>query len=338
MTFKHGRLLAAAAALLIAVLVSGASAAPAPTQPAAVPSTPRTCLDSTVCAVPCFGAAARDPWHQPCNNPQLAYAVMPTPSEAELDIGAGCTTKVLTSILWVCDFGPLKATRTFGLVGDSHAGHWRPALATVTTQNDWRAEAITRSGCPFSTAVPALAQPMRSQCIQWNRVVIHWFVTHPEISVVFVSEHAGAHFVFPKGRSEYATEEAGYIAAWAALPASVEHVIVIRDTPLNTGKSFGCVEHALAHHQRPGIACAIPRRSALLSDPAAAAAQRLHSPRVQVIDLTQQLCSPRLCYPVVGGVLVHKDIDHLTNAFAATLGPFLLRQLRTMMAAPGWGV
>jgi hypothetical protein len=263
---------------------------------------------------------------------------MPTPSEAELDIGAGCTTKVLTSILWVCDFGPLKATRTFGLVGDSHAGHWRPALATITTQNDWRAEAITRSGCPFSTAVADLPQPARSECIQWNHVVINWFKSHPQISIVFVSEHSGAHFVVPKGRSPLATEEAGYIAAWAALPPSVEHIIVLRDTPLNTGMSFGCVQRAIIHHLRAGIACAVPRRKALLPDPAAVAAQRLHSARVQVIDLTPQLCSPRLCFPVVGGVLVHKDIDHLTNAFAATLGPFILRQLRALMAAPSWGV
>ncbi len=357
MTSTCRRLLAAGAAALVGGVLTGASAGAAPpqpaaapcggaaacpgpsaSQPAAIPNTPAACVDATACAVPCFGAAARDPWHQPCDNPSLRYAVRPTPSEAELDIGAGCTTKVLTAILWVCDFGPLHATRTFGLVGDSHAGHWRPALATISTQNNWRAEAITRSGCPFSTAVTTLAQPLRSQCIQWNHVVVNWFRTHPQISIVFVSEHSGAHFVVPKGRSALATAEAGYTAAWAALPESVEHIIVLRDTPLNTGKSFGCVERAIARHQRAGIACAVPRRTALLPDPAADAAVRLHSSRVQVIDLTQQLCSPRLCYPVIGGVLVHKDIDHLTNAFAATLGPFILRQLHALMAAPGWGV
>ena len=32
---------------------------------------------------------------------------------------------------------------------------------------------------------------------------------------------------------------------------------------------------------------------------------------------------------VVGGVLVHKDVGHLTRDFSATLGPYLLRSLST---------
>jgi hypothetical protein len=288
--------------------------------------------------VPCFGAAARDPLHQPCINPRLTYSVMPSPVGAELDDGAGCTTKELTETWWVCAFGPLVATRTFALVGDSHAGHWRPALATVATQEGWRADAITRSGCPFSMATPALPGELRAECRQWNQHVIRWLGMNPEVSIVFVSEHSGAQFVVPKGRSARAVEEAGYVAAWRALPPSVEHVVVIRDTPLNSGSSFSCVERAIARHQRAGSVCAIPRRRALPPDPAALAATALGSSRVQVIDLTPFLCSTRQCFPVIGGVLVHKDVDHLTNAFATTLGPFMLRAIRTMMTAPGWGV
>jgi hypothetical protein len=29
----------------------------------------------------------------------------------------------------------------------------------------------------------------------------------------------------------------------------------------------------------------------------------------------------------VGGALVHKDVDHLTQVFARTLGPYLLRAI-----------
>ena len=43
------------------------------------------------------------------------------------------------------------------------------------------------------------------------------------------------------------------------------------------------------------------------------------------MDLTPFFCDQRSCYPVVGGVLVHKDINHLTRHFAETLGPYLLR-------------
>ncbi len=66
------------------------------------------------------------------------------------------------------------------------------------------------------------------------------------------------------------------------------------------------------------------------TDAAAIAALRRNSPRVHLVDLTRLMCSPKLCYPVVGGVLVHKDVTHLTPLFASTLGPFLLRAVDRM--------
>jgi hypothetical protein len=38
-------------------------------------------------------------------------------------------------------------------------------------------------------------------------------------------------------------------------------------------------------------------------------------------------CAPPLCFPVVGGALVYKDDQHLTDVFATTLGPYLQRAL-----------
>ncbi|MEA2194433.1 MAG: hypothetical protein QOG42_867, partial [Solirubrobacteraceae bacterium] len=59
--------------------------------------------------------------------------------------------------------------------------------------------------------------------------------------------------------------------------------------------------------------------------------RRGHDPRVHLIDLTKFMCGPRLCYPVVGGVLVHKDKTHITPLFAGTLGPFLLQRVSRLL-------
>jgi hypothetical protein len=48
-------------------------------------------------------------------------------------------------------------------------------------------------------------------------------------------------------------------------------------------------------------------------------------PKDVVIDLTPFFCSSKQCFPVVGGVLVHKDQDHLTQNFSRTLGPYIGR-------------
>jgi hypothetical protein len=62
-------------------------------------------------------------------------------------------------------------------------------------------------------------------------------------------------------------------------------------------------------------------------DPQVEAARAPGDARVRPIDLSNYICTATTCPPVVGGVLVLKDSDHLTRAFSATLGPYLLRAL-----------
>jgi SGNH domain (fused to AT3 domains) len=62
-------------------------------------------------------------------------------------------------------------------------------------------------------------------------------------------------------------------------------------------------------------------------DPLAAAAGALRSPRVKLIDLADRFCDETRCFSVIGGALVHHDRTHMTTAFSATLGPFILRAL-----------
>ena len=117
----------------------------------------------------------------------------------------------------------------------------------------------------------------------------------------------------------------GYLRAWEALPPSVERIVVLRDTPYRRTHSGACIEEAVRRREEPGQVCAIPRATALKPDPAAQAARRSTDPRVHLVDLTHYFCGPQLCYPVVGGALVHKDTTHISLAFGLTLGPYLLR-------------
>jgi hypothetical protein len=106
---------------------------------------------------------------------------------------------------------------------------------------------------------------------------------------------------------------------------------VIRDTPKAATDTASCVQRAIARHRRAGLVCALPRRQVLDPDPAAVAALRMRSPRVRVVDLTDFICDPRRCHPVVGGALVYKDQHHLTAVFATTLAPYLLRRVERIV-------
>jgi hypothetical protein len=121
---------------------------------------------------------------------------------------------------------------------------------------------------------------------------------------------------------------AGYRSAWQSLAPSVQRIYVIRDTPsrVSLGTS-ACVERLLRARRAVGFACAEPRASALPPDPHGEAATAPGDERVRLLDLSDRLCTATLCPPVVGGALVLRDADHLTRAFSASLGPYLLRAL-----------
>ncbi len=283
----------------------------------------------------CFGAASRDPG-RPCRNRALDLSVVPTPKEAEAHpSGTPCRDTGTLVGKRVCEFGARadRATATVALVGDSHAGMWRAALDTVVRTHGWRGIHLGHASCPLSKALRDLTEPNRSHCARWKRAVFRWFGRHPEVSTVFVSElSAGSGFVPRRGQSRFGAAVEGYKAAWHALPRSVRRIVVIRDTPKAKPWTLGCVERAMARRQPAGTACAVPRSSALDSDPAVAAVTRMRSPRVRSVDLTRFFCDSQRCFPVIGGALVYKDNTHVVGIFAETLGPYLLRDVDRLLA------
>jgi hypothetical protein len=319
-------LLAAAAPLLAAVPIGSGPVATAQTgmAPAGAP------------ASACFGAASRDP-ARPCHDPKLHLSVFPLPEDAILEPNARCTPVEQTKVLLPCAFGvpKEKADEVVALVGDSHASHWRAAVEGVAQERGWRGISITRSSCPFSRAVAQLDGRETARCVIWNRDVQGWFVKHPEIHTVFVSEHSGGKVATAPGAGAQATQIQGYLDAWKALPASVTRILVIRDTPRDTSGTADCVDKAVAARTPPGPSCALSRARFLKPDPAALAVRRAASSRVKLIDMSPYMCSKRLCLPVVGGALVHRDIDHLTQTFAATLGPYMARKVDRLIPGAG---
>lgn len=273
----------------------------------------------------CFGAASRDS-ERPCENRRLLYTVTPRPAEALDAPNAPCENVPPDAEPFRCTFGsPAEdAQTTAALIGDSHATHWRSALLTVAARKRWRGISITRSGCPFTQATPII--PDRRGCVDWNRDVLKFVQARPEISTVVVSQHRGR-VVAPPGARPREVQKRGYLAAWSSLPATVEHIFVIRDTPYMRTYTGECIEQARRRREELGQVCAIPRRSSLKPDPAAAAARRPEAdPRVHLVDMTRFFCGPALCYPVIGGALTHKDMTHMSLAYGLTLGPYLLRE------------
>ena len=281
-------------------------------------------------AVPhCFGAAARDA-AVACENPALHAVVEPPPARAKVIVDPLCDRIQRARLVTACGFGamPGEAERTFALIGDSHAANLKSALSVLTLAKRWRGVSIVRSGCPLTRGAPILTSPQRSQqCADWNRQVRAWLAKHPEVDTVFLSAHAGARVTATDGRSDAEAVLSGYREVIRALLRMHRRVVVVRDTPPMPLERLRCVSRAIAAGRRAQTECTRPRSQAVRADPLVGAARSVGSSKVKVIDLTRYFCDARRCFSVVGGALVRHDESHLTQAFAATLGPFVLRAL-----------
>ncbi|MDA0173857.1 SGNH hydrolase domain-containing protein [Solirubrobacter taibaiensis] len=260
----------------------------------------------------CVGAAARDPEKMCVDD---SKRVTPTPDEALITPNVACARGDLADS---CTYGSHVPLATVALVGDSHAGHWRAGMDALAKSRRWRVVEFARPHCPFSYSEPAPTEAGASDCVAYNQRVVAWLAEHPDVASVFVSNNAR----LPMAEKGMGYKVQGHVAALRALPPSVTRVFVLRDTPTARVSTPDCIRRAVRRKLTPGTQCAIPRGRALVTDATAVAAQQLGR---TVIDLTPFFCSTKQCFPVVGGVLVHKDQDHLTQNFSRTLGPYIGR-------------
>jgi hypothetical protein len=273
----------------------------------------------------CYGAASRDPLN-PCFNPVLTLQVKPTPDAALLTPNAPCNRLQIRDLVRACWFGVRKkhGKVTVAIVGDSHASAWRAALRPLAVARKWRGISNTHTSCAFSAVVsPGRSRANAKDCRTWNLETLSWFKTHPEINTVFVVDA-----VIP--RPGFKTQMEGYRKAWRALPHTVRHIVVIRDTPRMQPETPPCIDKARHAKVDAGAACARKRATSLRPDPAVEVARQMHSKRIRAIDLSQFFCDGTRCPPVIGGVLVYKDLTHITRAYGATLAPYVLRALRRL--------
>jgi len=283
---------------------------------------------------PCLGAAARDPLNPNCVNPKLRLSVVPSPASARLGEGTMTNSQICTNdrkqhygTLKLCVLGvpPERSKMQAALIGDSHSFKWRTGIFAAALERSWSVTSIGLEGCQFSTAVvPVGRGATESACRQWKNEVMGWLVSHPQVSTLFVAQIAELY-----SPSTFKASVAGYREQWSKLPASIKHIIVLRDNPRIKLATLDCVERAIAAKRPAGPLCARSRAAALdpFPDPAVAAARSFGRPGVGAVDLSEFYCDAKRCYPVIGGLLVNSDENHVTPAFNGTLAPFLLRAL-----------
>lgn len=312
--FLTGRLRAArpvatfvAAGIAMAVLVGASTGHAAWTERAEEAA--RQARFDQLASDPCLGAtAALDP--QRCGDPFAIPLVAPVTEADSPWTGPKCDPE--------CWDGP-RPERVVAIVGDSHAGVFYHAVEPLLAARGYGVAVFSQGACPLNLAGRDvwLGGPRdTAECGDWSASVVDDVrALRPDlvISTAYVESRW----------SDPAVGVEGYHRTWRAL-TEVAPVVVVRDHP-TTGGAWG--PECLAKNPGNQEACSVPRSVALPPDPAYDAAGAGAPEGVSRIDLSDLFCDAERCHPVVGGLPVYWDSDHMTATFARSLAPALSLRL-----------
>jgi peptidoglycan/LPS O-acetylase OafA/YrhL len=220
-----------------------------------------------------------------------------------------------------CVYGPAGATRTVVVVGDSHALQWFPAFEELAARNDWRLVSLTRSSCLPADLVIRNARMKRryTECEDWRTWALGRIDTlRPDLVVIATdTNYPGMLIGHPTDPDKLWSD--AWDGLFTRLRAASRHVVLLADTPTLSADPLDC----LGSHGHDITACTEPAAT-VLRDPAWRAEVRDAARRggIAVVDPTPWLCG-RDCPLVVGNVLVYRDTNHLTGAYARMLSPVL---------------
>jgi hypothetical protein len=225
-----------------------------------------------------------------------------------------------------CLYGDTAAARTVVLFGDSHAGHWFPALERLAVQRRWRLAVVTKSSCSAASVRVYYRQLRRpfEECVRWRAAALRHIRALRPAAVFLASLGYGEAMVGGWGLSGGRDQHAEWVAGWRAtarkLAAAGTDLYAIADTPLSPADVPECLSLRPADPSR----CALDRRAAFPEPRRRALVGRaLAAEGVTVIDPAPWLCATHRCPVVVGNVLVYRDRHHLTTAYARLLAPLL---------------
>ena len=280
----------------------------------------------------CVGAAAlRDPGCTSITGDHLLSSPAVAKNDREAMYADGCFTGMPFTKRNTCTYGDPAGTVRVALLGNSHAGHWAPAIEPVVTERGWRLDTYLAFQC-YTQAKPIQFTPVQTSdnCVKWNTWALDSIARGGYDLVIMSNRTARQLRGVPKEDRDRVAEQ-GYADTLRAITASGTHVLVIRDNPASIQQAPDCV----AAHLQDVSACSNKASAAVEADPLFAAARKDTSGLVSTLDLTDRFCRDDRCYHVVGDLIAYRDHGHLTATYVRTLRPDVEPAIDAALAATG---
>ncbi len=193
------------------------------------------------------------------------------------------------------------------LVGGSHSGHWFPTLEILAEEMNFQIDLYNHDGCRFTDQ--DAENHLTETCLEWNTNLIEELKANPP-DLVFTTSTLNKRDIVPEG----------YIGQWEKLEG-ITTIFAIRDNPRMKEAAPACLER-----EADAANCGVPRGEGLSDVLPWENTEGLPS-NVIYGDLSDYFCNDDTCPAVIGNVIVYRDDNHLTTAYAKTLAPVLKPQL-----------
>jgi len=266
----------------------------------------------------CVGAEAlRNPGCTSIEGAELLSSPAVARADKPVLYDQGCWSNRPFTAHPVCTFGDPAGDVRVALIGNSHAGHWQPALASIADDHGWRLDTYLASQC-YTVDLPLEFGSDRAtrNCRAWNKWALAT-LTGGDYDLVVMSDRTFQQIVGVKAKDKAAVAQRAYADTLRQITASGTPVLVLRDVPAASVEVPDCV----AAHLDDVDACASPEKLAVQDDPLNAAALADSSQLVDTLDLTDRFCRDGRCHFVIGGLIAYFDHGHMTTTFARTLVP-----------------
>jgi hypothetical protein len=196
----------------------------------------------------------------------------------------------------------------------------------IAERHGWQIDVSGTGGCYLTSAIQEqFSASDQRVCQGWRRSVIK-HANEGGYDAIVVTHSTGDHRVIPDaGQTVAEATVAGLVTAWRRLPDVP--IIAIRDNP---GMPYGTMICVARNGLAAASACAPSRAEALPFDGQKQAARLV--PKARYVDLSDYYCTPAVCPPVVGHVLVYRDGRHMTATYLWTMMPYFDRAIVAALA------
>jgi hypothetical protein len=215
-----------------------------------------------------------------------------------------------------CEFGATAPRATVVLFGDSHSMQWFSPLTALAIKNSWRLIVLAKANCPSADLVVEyyVTRTEYTNCTLWREKMFQRIqATKPDL--VLLANSSGQRGI-PIDRWKQ-----GLASTMRQLKASGATVAYVRDTPFANFDVPTCLARAQWRGMSHERLCTFPLadeqiRYGAMSDAEAAVVKESGG---EYLDFPSRICARPECPTEQDGIIMFKDRNHITEAFAMKL-------------------